>query len=58
MLTAIQIACQTRFTRTGERDMRNKKPYRTKGQKKEAKRLAYKTPGGYFRSAAPVSYHK
>lgn len=58
MLTEIQIACQTKFTRIGERDMRNKKPYRTKAQKKVAREVAVKTKGGFFIAAAPVSYHK
>lgn len=38
-------------------NMLNKKPYRTKKQKLEARRLARKDSDGAIRSAAPVSYH-
>lgn len=47
----------TQFTRTGERDMVNRKPFRTKAQKKLAKDSARKDKDGTFRSSAPVSYH-
>ena len=50
-------ACQTSFTRTGQVDMVNHKPYRTASQKAEARRTAYKDKDGAFRSSAPVSYH-
>lgn len=39
-------------------DMTNRKPYRTKAQKAEAKRTATKRSDGTFRSPAPVSCHK
>lgn len=35
----------------------NKKPYRTKAQKIEARNKAYKCADGAWRSSAPVSYH-
>jgi hypothetical protein len=41
-----------------ERDMANRKPYRTKAQKIEAKRTAVKCADGTWRSPAPVSFHK
>lgn len=41
-----------------ERDMTNKKPYRTKAQKIEARRTAVKCEDGTWRTKAPVSYHK
>lgn len=58
MLTNIQIACQTKFTREGVRDMKNRKPFRTKRQKQAARDMAVKCQDGAWRSAAPVSYHK
>lgn len=58
MLTSIQLACQTQFTKTGVLDTRNRKPYRTKVQKAVARRTAQKTAKGYYVSSAPVSYHK
>ena len=35
-LTPIQRQCMTKFTRTGERSLDNKKPFRTKAQKARA----------------------
>lgn len=49
---------QTNFTRTGNRDMTNRKPYRTAAQKAEARRTAEKGKDGVWRSNAPVSYHR
>lgn len=48
---------ETMFSRTGQRDMTNRKPYRTKAQKKEARSKARKDADGAWRSSAPVSYH-
>ncbi|MFC0245785.1 hypothetical protein [Falsochrobactrum ovis] len=48
---------KTKFTRTGERDMTNRKPYRTAAQKVEARRTARLVDGRYV-SNAPVSYHR
>lgn len=52
---------QTQISREGIEkgpDMTNRKPYRTKAQKAEAKRTAYKAKDGTHRSSAPVSFHK
>lgn len=57
-LTPIQLLLQTKLTREGERSMKNHKPYRTKEQKRIARDTAFKTAGGYYRSDAPVSFHK
>lgn len=35
----------------------NKKPYRTKAQKAEARNRAYKCDDGAYRCSVPVSYH-
>ena len=43
--------------RTREVDTKNYKPYRTKEQKLEARRLAVKCSDGAWRSTANVSYH-
>ena len=51
------LSHQTRFTRTGERDLTNRKPYRTPAQKALAKKTARKGKNGAYRSSAPVSYH-
>ena len=48
---------QTKLTREGERDMRNRKPYRTASQKARAKAVARKDDDGTYRSIAPVSLH-
>lgn len=42
---------------TGERNMDNRKPYRTKRQKVEARDKANKQKDGTYRSNAPVSFH-
>lgn len=55
-MTKAHLAHQTTFTRTGERDMKNRKPYRTKAQKEEARRTAYVHKGTFY-SNAPRSYH-
>lgn len=50
----------TQITREGLEagpDMTNRKPYRTKSQKRLAKATAYKAKDGAWRSTAPVSYH-
>lgn len=46
----------TAYTRTGKLNMQNRKPYRTAGQKAEARRTAW-VANGTFRSNAPVSVH-
>ena len=47
----------TLLTREGERDMTNRKPFRTKAQKRAAKDNAYRDDRGIWHSSAPVSYH-
>lgn len=52
---------QTQITREGldkGPDLTNRKPYRTKSQKRQARETAYKAKDGTYRSSAPVSYHK
>ena len=51
------FACMTALTRTGKRDMTNRKPFRSKPMKAIAKRMAAKGKDGAFRSAAPVRFH-
>lgn len=51
------LAYATQMTRDGKVNMSNRKPYRTKAQKAEARETAYKTKDGYYHSPAPVSYH-
>ena len=51
------LACQTQFSRTGERNMVNRKPYRTKARKRLAQESAVKCEDGAWRTDAPVSYH-
>ncbi len=55
--TPAHLAHCTAFTRTGKRDMKNRKPYRTGKLKTMAKRMAAKGKDGAFRSAAPVRFH-
>ncbi|QKV17829.1 hypothetical protein [Oricola thermophila] len=57
LLTATQIAFMTKLTREGVRDMTNRKPYRTKAMKAEARRTAYVDKNGAWRSTAPTQYH-
>lgn len=47
----------TQFTRTGQHDTTNRKPFRTKSQKAQARAQAYRDKHGIWHSAAPVSYH-
>lgn len=47
----------TRRTAEVTPDMENRKPYRTKAQKVQAKLSAVKNQHGYYNSPAPVSYH-
>ncbi|GEM_PF-2173970 len=47
----------TTMTRTGQRNMANRKPYRTAEQQYEAKQSAVLLDGRYV-SSAPVSYSK
>lgn len=51
----------TRITREGLAagpDMTNRKPYRTKSQKRLAREKAYKGKDGTFHSSAPTSLHQ
>jgi hypothetical protein len=57
-MTEPHKAYQTSMTKTGVRDMKNRKPYRTASQKELAKQKARKCEDGAYRSTAPVSYHK
>lgn len=57
LLNASQRACMTKFTREGVLDMTNKKPYRTKEQKRAARKDAFQTNGTFY-SGAPRSYHR
>lgn len=50
-----QRGLTTQFTRTGERDMTNRKPFRTAEQKAEARRTARLVDGRHV-SSAPVSF--
>lgn len=54
---APHLAYQTKFTRTGERDTTNRKPYRTAAQKYAARQDARLVDGRYV-SSAPVSYSR
>lgn len=56
-LTKTQEMCLTQFTKTGELNMKNRKPYRTKEQKKLARKFAVVEDGRYV-SDVPVSYHR
>lgn len=47
----------TQFTRTGVVDYNNRKPYRTKAQKRMARESAVRGKDGVWRSSAPVTYH-
>lgn len=55
--TRPETAHQTQYTRTGTRDMANRKPYRTAAQKEEARRTARLVDGRYV-SGSPVSYSR
>jgi len=48
---------KTKYTRTGERDMTNRKPYRTAAQKAEARANAV-LPNGTHVSSTPVTFHR
>ncbi len=50
-------AHQTKFTRTGERDTTNRKPYRTAAQKLHARDTAIVKDGRYV-SNAPVLFSR
>lgn len=63
-LTNIQLVCQTKLTReildgkkSPQRDMTNRKPYRTKAQKRIARENAYRAADGAWRTDAGVSFH-
>lgn len=51
------LAHQTASSRTGQVDMKNRKPFRTKAQKIVAREMASKGSDGAYHSNAPVSYH-
>jgi hypothetical protein len=53
----VHLAHQTASSRTGQVDMKNRKPFRTKVQKAMARESARKCDDGAYRSSAPVSYH-
>lgn len=55
--TPPHLMYQTQYSRTGQLNMINKKPFRTEAQKVEAKRLARKDSDGTYRSTGEVSYH-
>ena len=55
--TPAHLACMTALTRTGKRDMTNRKPYRTKPMKAVAKKTAHRSEDGAFRSTVPVRFH-
>lgn len=48
---------QTKKTREGERNMVNRKPFRTKHQKAEARIMAKKAPTGQWKAPVAVSKH-
>jgi hypothetical protein len=47
----------TKFTREGVRNMQNRKPFRSKAQKKRARDKASIRNDGAWRSNAEVSFH-
>lgn len=49
-LTLTQVLCQTAKTKTGNRNMLNKKPFRSGKLKAAAKSECIRTEGGSFRS--------
>lgn len=52
------MAFATSFTREGKLDMTNRKPFRTRQQKKMARESARRDPKtGTWKSSAPVSFH-
>ena len=53
----VHLAHQTTSSRTGQVDMKNRKPFRTKAQKAIARETASKGADGAYHSNAPVSYH-
>lgn len=55
--TPPHLAYRTQADRTGDRNMVNRKPYRTAEQKKLARATAFKDHDGAWRSTAPVSVH-
>lgn len=57
LLNDSQISNMTAFTTTGQMNMENRKPFRTKMQKLEAKARAKKDTDGAYRCNVPVSYH-
>ncbi len=50
-------AFQTQLSRTGQVNMVNRKPFRTKAQKEQARQSAVKCEDGTWRSTAPTSQH-
>ena len=54
----INSSYATQFTRTGEHDYTNRKPFRTKAQKQMAKANATRDDRGIWHSSAPVSFHQ
>ena len=56
-MTDTHLLYRTEYTKTGKLSLHNRKPYRTKAQKAEARRLAYRAKDGTWRSNAPFSCH-
>lgn len=52
------LAHQTKFSRTGELDVTNRKPWRTAAQKKVAKDQAEVVDGRWVSPNAPRNYHR
>jgi len=57
LLTPTQISCMTKFTRTGEMDMRNAKPFRNKQLKVLANEKANREADGAWRSCIATLVH-
>lgn len=53
----IYSVCPTQFTLKGQRNMSNRKPFRSKALKARAKKEAVKTKGGFWTAAVPVQFH-
>ena len=56
--TPAHLACMTALTRTGKRDMTNRKPYRTKPMKAVAKKTARRSEDGAFRSTCAGAFSR
>ena len=57
--TPAHLRFQTQYSRTGKVSLHNRKPYRTKKLKAEARSKAYKCEDGMYRAPlVPVLYHQ